>query len=186
MVDGRPVNGRFWVFHGALTDLEYTLTVTDMSTGTVKTYLKAAGSVCGGADTGAFSLSALNSSGEIAVPLEIEPLPVPKVAGSCVPTATSACLLDGRFRAEVKRNGVAQPAVPLTDLSSVFWFFSSTNPEVAVKVLDGTPLNGRYWVFFGPLTDQSYQVVVTDTATGIVKTYNSPPPFCGIADTSAF
>jgi hypothetical protein len=189
VLDGRPVNGKWWIFHGALTTLEYTLTVTDMTNGVVKTYFKAAGGVCGGADAGAFSIASQSSSNGIAVPLDVEPVDVkPKAVTKalCTPTSTSVCLLGSRFRVEVKRSGVAQPAVLLTSQSGVFWFFSSTNPEVAVKVLDGTPVNGRYWVFFAPLTDQIYQVVVTDTNTGAVKTYNSPPPYCGIADTSAF
>ena len=54
IVDGRAVNGAFWFFHAALTDLEYTLTVTEEATGRVKTYSKAAGSACGGIDTSAF------------------------------------------------------------------------------------------------------------------------------------
>ena len=54
VVDGRAVNGAFWFFHGALTDLEYTLTVTEEATGRVKTYSKPAGSACGGIDTSAF------------------------------------------------------------------------------------------------------------------------------------
>jgi len=55
VVDGRTVNGAFWFFHGALTDLEYTLTVTEQATGRVKTFSKSAGSACGGFDTSAFS-----------------------------------------------------------------------------------------------------------------------------------
>ena len=54
VVDGRAVNEAFWFFHGALTDLEYTLTVTEEATGRVKTYSKPAGSSCGGFDTFAF------------------------------------------------------------------------------------------------------------------------------------
>lgn len=54
VVDGRAINGAFWFFHGALTDLEYTLTVTEEGTGRVRTYSKAAGSACGGIDTSAF------------------------------------------------------------------------------------------------------------------------------------
>ncbi|HKI05853.1 MAG TPA: S8 family peptidase [Thermoanaerobaculia bacterium] len=186
ILDGRPVNGRFWVYHSTLTSLEYTLTITDMTNGAVKTYFKPSGSLCGAADVGAFALRSPGSSEKTALSLDVEPLTATGLKAVCTPTATSVCLLGNRFRVEVKRSGVAQPAVPLTSQAGVFWFFSSTNPEVTVKVLDGTPVNGRYWVFFGPLTDQSYQVVVTDTATGTVKTYNGPPPFCGTADTSAF
>ncbi|MCM2314127.1 MAG: hypothetical protein NDJ92_03125, partial [Thermoanaerobaculia bacterium] len=54
LIDGRPVSGRFWVFYGGMTDLEFTMTVTDTVTGRVKIYSKAAGSFCGNADTQAF------------------------------------------------------------------------------------------------------------------------------------
>jgi len=47
--------GTFWVFYGGMTDFEFTLTVRDTRTGAVKNYFKAAGSLCGGADTSAFS-----------------------------------------------------------------------------------------------------------------------------------
>jgi hypothetical protein len=36
--DGCGVNGHFWFFYGALTDVEYTITVTDTQTSAVKTY----------------------------------------------------------------------------------------------------------------------------------------------------
>jgi hypothetical protein len=55
IVDGRPVNGYFWVFYGGLTDVGYTLTVTDAVTGARHDYEKPAGSACGGFDTAAFS-----------------------------------------------------------------------------------------------------------------------------------
>jgi len=32
-----------------------------------------------------------------------------------------------------------------------------------VKVLDGTAFNGKYWVFFGSLTGETYQVEVVDS-----------------------
>jgi hypothetical protein len=54
MLDASGIGSGFWVFYGGLTDLEYTLTVKDQVTGAVKTYTKAPGSYCGGADTGAF------------------------------------------------------------------------------------------------------------------------------------
>jgi hypothetical protein len=43
VVDGRPVNGKFWVFYGALSNVEYTITITDTQTGTVKTYFNPSG-----------------------------------------------------------------------------------------------------------------------------------------------
>jgi phosphatidylinositol-3-phosphatase len=54
VVDGRAVNGKFWVFYGSLTTEQYTLTVTDTLTGATKTYTNGAGQTSSGADTSAF------------------------------------------------------------------------------------------------------------------------------------
>jgi photosystem II stability/assembly factor-like uncharacterized protein len=58
MTDGTSAPGSsFWVFHTGLTDVAYTLTVTDEATGTVKTYGRGApagAELCGDADTSAF------------------------------------------------------------------------------------------------------------------------------------
>jgi len=64
ILDGRPVNGHFWVFYNGLTDLEYTLTVEDFSNGSFKTYHKDPGSACGGFDTLAFSDLGAASAGQ--------------------------------------------------------------------------------------------------------------------------
>lgn len=53
-IDGSGLNGHFWFFYGALSDVSYTLHVTDTTTGAVKTYTNAFGNVCGRADTAAF------------------------------------------------------------------------------------------------------------------------------------
>ena len=47
---GGPVK----LFYGALSDLEYTLRVTDTSTGETNTYFNPAGRYCGGIDDDAF------------------------------------------------------------------------------------------------------------------------------------
>jgi hypothetical protein len=54
VVDGRAFNGRYWVFYGALSDVEYTITVTDTLTGAVKTYFNPRGNLASVADTAAF------------------------------------------------------------------------------------------------------------------------------------
>jgi hypothetical protein len=53
-LDGRAVNGFYWIFYGALSDVEYTITVTDTSNGAVKTYSNARGHMASVADTAAF------------------------------------------------------------------------------------------------------------------------------------
>ena len=54
VVDGRAVNSKFWVFYGALSNVEYTLTVTDSVTGNQRTYRNPQGRLASVADTGAF------------------------------------------------------------------------------------------------------------------------------------
>jgi hypothetical protein len=52
--DGRAITGAHWVFYGALSDVEYWVTVTDTTTGAVKLYRNEPGNICGMADTSAF------------------------------------------------------------------------------------------------------------------------------------
>lgn len=54
VLDGRGVNGHFWVFFGSLTDVEFDLTVTDTLTGQRRTYHNPAGTMASRADTEAF------------------------------------------------------------------------------------------------------------------------------------
>lgn len=53
-VDGRAVNGNFWVFYGALSNVPYTITMTDTATGTVRSYVNPSGNLGSVADTTAF------------------------------------------------------------------------------------------------------------------------------------
>jgi phospholipase C len=54
VLDGRAVNDHFWVFYGSLSDVQFTLTVTDTVTGSQKVYNNAQGQFASGADTTAF------------------------------------------------------------------------------------------------------------------------------------
>jgi len=52
-----PFGGSFWFFYSSLTDVQYTLTVTDQVSGRTRSYSNVAslpGQLCGGADTKAF------------------------------------------------------------------------------------------------------------------------------------
>jgi len=114
-------------------------------------------------------------------------------AGVCVPSATAMCLNNNRFRVSATfltsggQSGNAQ-VVKLTDDTGYLWFFSSTNVEAVVKVLNACSLNNRYWVFAGGLTNVRTVITVTDTQTGTTKPYTNPQntPFQPIQDTSAF
>ncbi|MET0621030.1 MAG: hypothetical protein ABW056_12170, partial [Thermoanaerobaculia bacterium] len=54
VLDARSVNGNFWVFFGALSSVEFTLTVTDTLTGAAKTYRNPLSNFASVGDTGAF------------------------------------------------------------------------------------------------------------------------------------
>ncbi|HKF44681.1 MAG TPA: CARDB domain-containing protein [Thermoanaerobaculia bacterium] len=113
--------------------------------------------------------------------------------GPCVAAAGTLCLNGGRFKVEVTWRVPAQGtsgsgvAVPLTGDTGYFWFFSSNNIELVVKVVDGRPVNNRFWVFYGALSNVEFTITVTDTVTGTVKTYFNPSgQLASVADTSAF
>jgi hypothetical protein len=111
---------------------------------------------------------------------------------SCVPSPQALCLNGGRFEVTATfetaggQSGDAQ-VVKLTDETGYLWFFSASNVEAVVKVLDACGLNDRFWVFAGGLTDVRTVITVTDTETGTVKTYTNPQgkAFQPIQDTSA-
>lgn len=77
-----------------------------------------------------------------------------------------------------QRTGNTAPGVALPQ-TDTFGYFSlpgltsnPSNPEVFVKILDGLAINGRYWVFYGHLTDLIYDLTVRDNVRGISHTYH--------------
>jgi lysyl endopeptidase len=111
----------------------------------------------------------------------------------CVASATVVCLNSNRFSVKVdwKRPGGESgqgQGIKYTDNSGLFWFFSSDNIELIVKVLTGCPLSNTYWVFSAATTNVEYTMTVVDTKTGQVKTYFNPQGVsaAAITDTSAF
>jgi hypothetical protein len=132
------------------------------------------------------------------VPLFFGGLPVGEVNGftlrpACLEGETVLCLGDGRFRVEVDWRtpqgaiGKGMP-VQLTADTGYFWFFSPSNVEMVLKVLDACEGFDRFWVFAGGLTNVEVDVTVTDTETGAVRHYENPlrSPFQPIQDTGAF
>ena len=199
IVDGRDFNGAHWVFYGALSDVEYQISVEDLDTGRSQIYTNPQGSLCGLSDIEAFpevegldSLAASAVAGFAVESIELaEPAPLPHKGAGCVSSATSACLLD-RFQVEVSftdhsgNEGTGQVASQ-NDQTSLFWFFGPQNIELAVKLIDGRTFNDRFWVFYGALSDVEYTIRVLDSLTGSEKVYrNEPGELCGLGDTNAF
>ncbi len=182
MIDGRGLNGFFWTYYGGLSDQEYWITVADTQTGDSRTYHNDPGNLCGRGDVNAFAASGSPSTAA----------PVTAADGTCAPGAL--CLLGGRFQATVHwtvpgfgaGSGEGTP-VPLNDVSGLFWFFDAANIELVVKVIDARTVNGKFWVFYGALSDVQYDLTVTDTATGFSHTYhNNQGNLCGKGDTGTF
>ncbi len=113
--------------------------------------------------------------------------------GNCAPNATTLCLSNGRFQVQATfttsagSQGIAQ-AKTLTADTGYFTFFNPNNVEVVIKVLNACAVNHHSWVFAGGLTDVATVLTVTDTLTGVTRTYANPQhtPFQPVQDTQAF
>jgi hypothetical protein len=105
-------------------------------------------------------------------------------SGPCVRDGDTACLLSDRFEVELdwqtaSNSGDGQVMSfggqrAENNESTFFWFFSATNFEMGLKILDACGLNSKFWVFISGLTDQGWTVRIRDTQTGATKTYSNP------------
>jgi hypothetical protein len=121
----------------------------------------------------AFAATAPQSSADALTDLE------PRVA--CSPNANTLCIDnqpgDRRFEVSVFFNTAQgqKPmgfgiAIPLGSLDvpsgGIFWFTNPQNPEMMIKVLNGCPTNGHFWVFYAAGTNFALDVDVFDNVTG--------------------
>jgi len=143
---------------------------------------------------------AANWAGVRAVSYRSQGLAVP-----CVADAHTLCLDDQagdeRYRVTVEYHtteggGDGQPhpgnAIPLSSLGvthgGLVWFFDKKNPEMLIKVLDGTNSNQHRWVFYSAGTNVGLKVSVEDTQTGATVPYANSDrhPAAPVLDTAAF
>jgi hypothetical protein len=120
-----------------------------------------------------------------------------ETSGVCFTDPASLYMHSDRFRVQLvardQRTGNTGAGYALPE-NDIFGYFSipgltgvANNPEVFVKILDGRTANGRFWVFYGGLTDLEYVIGIQDTFTGITRTYQKAAgSACGGFDTSAF
>jgi len=95
-LDGRGLNSHYWFFYGALSSVEYWITVRDLKSGAVRTYYNAPGNICGGADTAAFPPPSGHAAAGDAATATAESAPTTEPAAAAEPAAAP----------------VAAPAVP--------------------------------------------------------------------------
>jgi lysyl endopeptidase len=205
VLDASALTGTYWAFSGALTDVRYWIVLTDTATGTRRTYYNPQGNICGVGDT-----QALPAASSSVAPAEDEAGAETNLfflgyldgddtrsanKASCVSNPTTLCLADGRFQVRVNWTNQHQGnttgqggAIPslTSEETGYFWFFNPDSIELVVKVIDGRAINGKFWVFWGGLSDVQYSLTVTDTNDNEPRTYNNAPGnICGGADTAA-
>ncbi len=208
VLDACPLSGNFWVFDTHLSNVEYTITVTDTQTGQTRTIFNPLGKTapsilgtstifkeCGNGNgsglprTERIDTSQLPPNGAPIVKEVVDPA----VIGPCVAGANTMCLGNGRFRVRAtfkdpQGNGGVAKQWPLTSDSGYSTFFSDTNVELFLKVLDACALSGNYWVFASGLTNVEVELYVEDTQTGKVWHASNPRgrTFATILDTQTF
>ena len=112
---------------------------------------------------------------------------------SCEPNDTTLCLQSNRFKVEVDwrdSSGNTGPGMVMDTQKNqgTFYFFNPNNSDLLVQLLDACKQNDSFWVFYAATTNFEYDLTVTDTATGEVKTYGNALGVASpaITDTSAF
>ena len=205
VLDGRGNNGHFWVFYGALSNVEYGITVVDTETGAFKSYANPPGRFASVGDTRAFPAPGGSAAADDGALLreavdglarltesDAGDLPEGRSDLGCRNLRDVMCLQGFRFLVEAEwekpdgETGVGTPT-NLTLDTGTFWFFREENVELMVKVLDGRNNNGHFWVFYGALSNVRYTLTVTDLFTGARRTYENPQgDFASVGDTRAF
>src|SRR6202158_1898668 len=103
-LDGRGLNSHYWFFYGALSSVEYWITVRDLKSGAVRTYYNAPGNICGGADTAAFPPPSGHAAAGDAATATAESAPTTEPAGAAAPCARRPARPMGGGRAGGRRD----------------------------------------------------------------------------------
>lgn len=174
-------DGTFKVFYGELTNLQFSVAISDMNDplNFTKTYSNSPGD-CGGIDQDFLN----GEGGANATSAQAG------TKGACKPDKNTICLLNRRFAMtmtwhnQFNNTSGTGGAVPVSDLTGAFYFTDQSDLELVAKVID---FGDRIAVFYGSLSNLEYDLTVTDTSAGVQKTYHNPPgQFCGGLDNTAF
>ncbi|HEX9148889.1 MAG TPA: hypothetical protein VF958_06980, partial [Thermoanaerobaculia bacterium] len=173
MADHRTASNRaFWFFHSSVTDLPYTISVTDTATGRIRFYRnEPVNPGCGAADTGAFrETSASPSSDEARVESNLAP-----GEGEILP------LYNGRYEVTLS---VVNPftgtieaglAMPQSDRLGYFSFPSLTGDPAFPEVFVSLSVLSFYEFKFSHtgLTNLQYTLTLTEVGSDISTTYRN-------------
>jgi hypothetical protein len=122
------------------------------------------------------------AAGDYRVEATIEGEPYATLDFTVEPASGELRLQGGRLRAVARFQGPAGEGVAaargLGTESGYFTFFSATNVELTLKILDGRPVNGHYWVFVASMTTLDYELEVMDVGDGTCLLLPVVPPAC--------
>jgi hypothetical protein len=108
----------------------------------------------------------------------------------CIKSSTRACLLARRFKVEAFARTAAGPSPGLVTSNSKkraqFSFFTPGSTDLSVQLAHRCSDNDHYWVFVSSSTSVPFDLTVTDTYHGEVRTYTNPGPFREVLDVAAF
>lgn len=110
----------------------------------------------------------------------------------CVNDDTTLCLAEGRFKVGVEWSGNGRSGEGFVQSrkanEGTFYFLNPNQTELVIQLLNQCRGNDHFWVFASALTSFEYDITVTDTLSGEVRTYDSPlgQPAQPVQDTAAF
>ncbi|MEM8932514.1 MAG: hypothetical protein AAGE94_15130, partial [Acidobacteriota bacterium] len=183
VLDGRAINGHFWVLWGAATDVGLDITITDHATGEVWTGSNPVGTLASGGDVEAFA--------DPDVRVVDNGVVGPALNGYGVTGPTLPLGENGRFVARVVfEDSTGQnmgEGIEIAEDTGAFYFFDGSNVELLVKVLDGRPINGHFWAYWASTSNIAFDLCIDDTETGVERCRQNPDgTFASGADTNAF
>lgn len=178
-------DGRILVFYSELTVVHFTMQVRDTVTGQTKQYTNTPRD-CGGIDTNFVQnvgTAGLISGGSPTVIRDLGLTQAPR--RQCVPSASTICLLGGRFAATLPawRNQYdgslgSGSGVKMNDFVAGFHF--STDPRNLEVVFKVNQYPDRILVFYASLANLEYTLHLTDTTTGrTTEFFNPEGSYCG-------
>lgn len=161
VLDGTPLNQHYWVFAGGLGPFDTDLLVTRSASGEQAAYR-----IAGDGGAVVFDLQAFPA----APAARRMANPVPAGPTGCTASDEVACLHGGRFAIEVDwstpSSSGAGSVTPYSDVATFFHFFTASNLELLLRILDTGPPGGGVSIRLLPLTNTDFSLRITDSGTG--------------------
>ena len=178
--DARPFEDKIHLFLGGLSDVEFSIVVTDSQTGIIREYRKPANQLVGAIDRTSFP-------GGISLQSGLDSLMAQTVAPNTNVELTVK-VLNNRFEVRMRyRNQFTNPAgegymngrsiasSPTTETAVFFFDQNVGSVEWMVRFSDARPFANRIDMFHGGLSDVEFTIEVLDTKTGVRKEYHKGP-----------